>query len=426
MKFEFWTTPGHTHIKAILEDGDSTIGTREEGAGTQIELNQTTLTYDYEVNDIHPDILGLICMVNFYPFIGKSVTFPFPVSERLQAAFSIPWFHLSKRLEFNNIDRKIPKYTGNQIALSFGGGIDSTAVHKMFPEAFVVHEGHIKEGTLVNSSIHQIVNNLGPEKGRIVVSNQRYVSEPGGWHSWPCSTVTSLLLATDMNIGIILIGAPLGATQLWKNGLRYWDRHRSRKWHGFSGSHWQSVFHSIGIPMFSPIMGTTEIQSMRISLPSLKKDQVTYCIANQGVECFRCTKCLRRDIIRAIVEEEYSPNWENYNSIYIHNFLEARPLFMGHIFAYALSHSIVLPDWIESRLSDIVPIKGEWPMKIFEKTFEFCPQPWSEMLRLRVLEYIEPMSEMEVNSLKQYHLTKGKISLITRVRRMIKPDQFIR
>ena len=35
MKFEFWTTPGCTHIKAILEEEDSKI---EEGSGTEIEL----------------------------------------------------------------------------------------------------------------------------------------------------------------------------------------------------------------------------------------------------------------------------------------------------------------------------------------------------------------------------------------------------
>ena len=71
MLFEFWTTPGYSHIKAILEDDEDGSGKREEGAGTLLYLEETTVTFDYEVKSIHPDILGLLCMVIFYPFIGN-------------------------------------------------------------------------------------------------------------------------------------------------------------------------------------------------------------------------------------------------------------------------------------------------------------------------------------------------------------------
>jgi len=425
MLFEYWTTPGRTHIKAILESGDSKFGVRQEGKGTPIELKETTITYDYQVSEIHPDILGLICMVNFYPFIGTTVTFPKPVSSRLKHAFSTPWFKKDKAIFFTNIDDKIPKYSGEKISLSFGGGIDSTAVSIMFPEAYIVHESHLKGGDLITSDIHNYVESLSDENGRVVVTNQRYMSKPGGWHSWPCSTATSLLLATDMQFGIILIGAPIGATMLFENGLRYWDRHRSRKWHGPAGSHWQSTFQTIGIPMFSPIMGVTEIQSMHISLTSMNKNEVSFCIANNGKQCSRCKKCLRRDIIRSIIDTEYSPKWSNYDVASNHDFLEARPLYMGHIFAYALNR-IELPGWITSRLEDISPIESEWPNRIFTPSFDFCPEPWRKVLKTRVMEFIEPMTGKETKSLKQYHLMKGKISPYSRVKLLIKPDQFIR
>ena len=71
MKFEFWTETGYSYIKAILEDGDSRVGKREEGSGTEITLQNETVTFDYEVKNIHPDILGLLCMITFFPFIGN-------------------------------------------------------------------------------------------------------------------------------------------------------------------------------------------------------------------------------------------------------------------------------------------------------------------------------------------------------------------
>jgi len=426
MKFEFWTTPGCTHIKAILEEEDSKIGKREEGEGVEIELKETTLTYDYEVKQIHPDILGLICMANFYPFIGSSVEFPEPVSNRLELAFQTKWFTKDKKIDFRNVDYDIPKYSGNKMVISFGGGIDSSTVRVMFPEAFVVHEAHIRDGERVPCHVHTVVENLGLEKGRVVVTNQRYVSIPGGWHSWPCSTVTSLLMATDNDFGIILVGSTIGGTQLWKNGERFWDRHTSRKWHGFSGSHWQSTFHMIGIPMFSPVMGTSELETMRLALPLLHKGDVVYCMNDKGFACKKCAKCFRRDVIRNLVESEYHPNWVAYDTELIHTFLEKRPLYFGHIFGFSKPRSKALPDWFTERISDIAEIKSEWPIKLYQDVFDFCPESWREKLQERILEHIEPMTKREVIELKTFHQKYGTISIWQRCRKYFFPDRFIR
>ena len=88
MKFEFWTENKHSYIRANFEKDDSYIGNRQEGAGSQIEYTGEVISFDYEDKDIHPDILGLICLLIFYPFVGKQVEFPMPVSSRLKEAFS--------------------------------------------------------------------------------------------------------------------------------------------------------------------------------------------------------------------------------------------------------------------------------------------------------------------------------------------------
>jgi len=183
MKFEFWTTPGHSHLRAIFEENDSLEGKREEGAGTPITLEQKTVTFDYEVDNIHPDLLGLLCLITFFPFIGTEAEFPQPVSPRLYEAFQNKCFTEKKDISFRNISPDVEVYVGHKVALSFGGGIDSSAVREMFPEAFVVHEAHIRDGTVVHSHSHHIVKALEPDGGRLVSSNIRYLSHPGGWHS---------------------------------------------------------------------------------------------------------------------------------------------------------------------------------------------------------------------------------------------------
>ena len=49
MRFEFWTSPGKSHLKAHFEEGDTVHGKRQEGPGTPIEYKGDDIHFDYEV-----------------------------------------------------------------------------------------------------------------------------------------------------------------------------------------------------------------------------------------------------------------------------------------------------------------------------------------------------------------------------------------
>lgn len=332
MRFEFTSNETESVLRAVFEDGDRYEGSRQEGPGQKITYSGEDITFDYPVSSIHPDLLGLLCLIVFYPFIGERAVFPMPVSPRLEQAFQNQNFR--RRFRFDNVDPGIEAYSGSRLALSFGGGIDSSAVRTMFPEAYVVHEAHIKDGRLVPSHAHQIVQDLGPDRGRVVATNQRYVSRPGGWHGWTCAAAAALLMATDNDFGMILMGTILGATLL-ANGSGYWDRFQARERHGFTGNFWQSAFNAVGMPMFSPVCGASEFLTMTLSLDLIKAGRVVYCMEQDGRPCLRCSKCLRRDMIRAIVDPSHRPDWKPYDRAGIHAFLSTRPLYFGHIFSFA-------------------------------------------------------------------------------------------
>jgi hypothetical protein len=406
MRFEFWTTPGQSHLKAILEQEDSIVGKREEGAGTEITLHEDTVTFDYEAKNIHPDILGLLCLVTFFPFVGNEVEFPKPVSSRLYEAFQNKCFTDKKDISFRNISNDVEIYKGEKIALSFGGGIDSSAVRKMFPEAFVIHEAHIKEGLLIDSHSHKVVEALQPNNGRLVKTNIRYLSKPGGWHSWPCSVSTSLIMATDMNFGLILTGSILGSCFV-SNGVKFWDRVRARAWHGPSGNYWQSAFEAIGLTMFSPVTGISEMQTMNLSLSLLNEDQVVYCMEESGSACNKCSKCFRRDIIRTFIDAKHIPNWDEYNNEKIHTFLSKRPLYFGHIFSSATSLKPELfPNWVLEKIEGVPKVKTDWTMRAYTESFLLCPEEWRDYVSNRVSQYIDSMTDSDKLELQEWDQTK--------------------
>lgn len=393
MRFEFTSSSDETVLRAVLEEGDHAEGQRAEGAGTKIVYSGEDIVFDYGVTDIHPDLLGLLCLIIFYPFVGERVVFPVPVSPRLEEAFRNRNF--KRQFSFDNVDPSIEEYSGSSMALAFGGGIDSSAVRAMFPEAYVVHEAHWREGRLVPSDTHPVVRDMGVDHGRLVTTNQRYVSKPGGWHGWTCSLATTLLMATDRDFGIILMGSTLGGTLL-RGGTGYFDRFRARDWHGFTGNFWQSAFNAVGMPVFSPVCGASAFLTMKLSLDLLRAGEVFYCTEQDGGACSQCSKCLRRDIIRAVVDPGHRPQWTEYENQAVLAHLERDPLGHGHIFSFARRRVRGLPKFIKSRLKGLQEIKSDWPMRVHAGTFDFCDDRWRPAIQERVLKHLDPMRPEDV------------------------------
>ena len=402
MRFIFASNRGRQVLRAVFEDGDQYTGHRQEGSGTVITYSGEDITFDYVAQTIHPDILGLLCLIIFYPFIGRRVLFPMPVSPRLKQAFSNQ--HFKRQFRFDNVDPSIKMYTGTKIALSFGGGIDSTAVRAMFPEAFIVHEAHIRRGQPVPSYSHSIVHNLGSDRGRVVTTNQRFVSRPKGWHGWPCALATTLLMATDYDFGIIMTGSVIGSTLL-RSGARYWNRFDATKSHGITGNFWQSAFNIVGMPVFSPVHGASEFLTTDLSLPYIQAGEVISCTERHGGACRLCPKCFRRDIVRAAIDPEYRPHWNSYDHDRICKYLEARPLHMGHLFSFARDRVNKLPPFIVSRLNDLPSIESDWPLRVHPRTFDFCDETWREAIRSRVLGHLTPMEPAHITEMESWDLT---------------------
>ena len=398
MKFSSFIENGKYHIKAEFEEDDSEFGLREEGSGNRIELRHRTLEYSYVPKEVHPDIFALMCILNFYPFVGSRVEFERPVSGYVQKAMNNPVFKQKKSIDVVNVDSDVERYSGSRIATAFGGGIDSTSILNMFPETLIVHEAHTMDGEIIeyggiSKDFHKLVE--GMPNSFLIYSNQRMASFPYGWHTWPASMTTSLLISTDQDVGIILCGAILEGNYLW-SGRKFWDRGSEdiQKRHGITGNYWQSAFTTIGLPLWSPVEGSSEYGTMRLSLDNVKNGSVDY---GTGL-----TKCFRRDILRSVVDKEFQVNWDDYDTADIHNLLETRPLYYGNIFVYA-GRVLEAPAWYCDRISDVQKIHSDWPMKYYPGALDLCPRGWVSKLVPTILDNFELMDKNEVNELRNWN-----------------------
>lgn len=399
MKILHYCLNGFTYLEAIIEADDKRLANRLEGSGTEIHLNTPLVFFDQIFDNVHPDILGAVCLSIFYPFIGSEIEFPYPVSQRLVDSINREIFTKTKKLKVRNVDKSIAKYSGDgSSVIAFGGGVDSSAIRGLFPEAHVVHEASINQGNKVHDKSNGVVNRLG-EAATLVTTNQRYISNPGGWHVWIGSAVTAALVSSMRGASYVLTGTNLGSSFL-QNGKKYFDRHNGRKWHGESGNYWEQIFWDIGLPVFSPISGLSEILNLKASYAALNREDVVYCNKLDGGNCGVCPKCFRR----ACVEDYlgYSKvDYGKFNNPDVLSLLSKRPTYFGHLYAAMLEDGWAPPEWIAEKLKHL-PKGVTFPLKYNPESLDFIPKELKGFVRNRVSNYFEEMSVSEVSDMKAW------------------------
>lgn len=254
--------------------------------GNIISLLCHTLFINHFPSPQHPDLIALICLIIFYPFlkISQQIIFPQPVSRNFEKIMRL--HNLTTQINLNP-DLANFKPTGTKKALSWGGGLDTWAAYKLQPDFYhyLIHEEQ-KESPLPNK------NNYPPVT--IIQSNQRLIAcqENGtgaGWTSWPGVLISSLWLAEDLGINLIALGGNLGSVFL-NNGRRYHPTH-------WKPNRWFKTFEMFGILLYLPLAGLTDLGVLQIVGSDL--DKVKYCWYStpEGENCHQCLKCLRKEIL---------------------------------------------------------------------------------------------------------------------------------
>lgn len=405
MRNDGYIIGGCTFIEAFFEADDVQVANRLEGPGINIENRCRLVYFDKEYRDIHPDLIALACLAIFYPFIGKNVTFPFPVSPRIANSINREIFAKTKSLNIRNIDESLPKYHGEfGSVLAYGGGMDSSAILALFPHSYVVHEASIKNGDVVEDQANNITINLQKMgRGALVYTNSRYISEPGGWHVWIGSIVTALLEAGARQAKYIYAGTILGSAFM-SNGQKYFDRHNSRKWHGESGNYWQQLFWDIGIPLVQPLMGCSEILTMDACLRNLNPDSVHYCTAKNGFACGVCPKCFRRESIKNYLTNE-DIDFEKFNNYHVNAIIDKRPIYFGHIYASIMSDNWQVPKFIGDRF-DFFPSDNSFALKFNPESLDFMPDELKVEIYDTLVSNFKPMTDSELLQMKNWDQSK--------------------
>ena len=408
MKFEYKIIDSFSLFTAIPENEDENNGLRAQGPYTPIKLINNTLKINYvSKKNLHPDIIAAICLTAFYPFIKFSATMPLPVSQVFADNLSLDIlpqhimidgvYKAFKAITITNINKDLKIYYDKKnTVISYGGGMDSTSLALLFPNFPLIHSSNLNVKAENKNIMKNFITKNLQNESYIIESNCTELCKPGGFTTFTNIFLIPLILSEDLNIKNICCGEILGSSCL-SNGKKYFPQFDPKR-----RNRWLKFYEKIGLNIFSPIAGCSELITSNILYKNNLSNDVLYCEANNGSKCYKCSKCLRKLLELNYHGFEYDLN--TFDKTYVTNFLKNRPLYFSHIFIETIKNSLNTPIYMKETINDIINIKTDLFNKIYSKSFIYFPNDIKDEIITELTKYAQIMSKEEEEYLEQWNM----------------------
>ncbi len=327
---------------------------------------------DFELDETHPDLLQLAHYVMVGPW-DKSV------------------------MKTWNPTRK----PGWRPGLAFSGGVDSTAAMSLMPESTVLiyNERTDIKGILNHTNAHRFFNELEKVTGRRVIrvpSNHEKIrmrdeGKMAGFSTDYACAVQVILLADHFQLDSVGTGMPLENSYFF-HGYKYRNFAQSWFW-----KHYSSLFQSIGLPLYQPVAGCSEVVNMKIVNMCGWQGWAQSCLRSSsgGKACGGCWKCFRKNTMLGV---PFTLSNE------IKTFLEKKPLKQAVSTLYSIQRGGVSVDGkviteIFPHIAEFTDIDLEWLERHYAPALKLLPQQYIAYTNERLRRFAQSMSNQEVSEL---------------------------
>ena len=419
MIFTTFVSQSEFIIEAHLENDSEKSGFLNEGSYRPIQLidDCVQLKFDYIPLVQHPDIIALICLCAFYPYIKDNLTFPFPVSENCKNAIcrftdTINDEITRPNISVQNWDKSIIPYKGSDKSIiSFGGGMDSLTLSLLFPDSILVNQLDSLEQ---KKPMVDLFSKLQKTSETAITSfcNIRSINQPYGFSGWTCCYLTPLLVAMDKGANEILTGGILGAVLMFGTGRRFNQQKFDTPYFNTNDDHltkWPQLFNAIGIKAYSPVAGISEMLTSKLIVQEQLEADVLYCQKEEGKPCHKCPKCFRKNLELEFWEyqkdntQRPSKYWEQYNNEVVKRHFHNDYRDLGYIFNL-LSQSLPFqnkPIWFQERVP-YCNANTAWSLRYYSKALELVPKERKVDIEKVLNQHFQKMSLEESLLLEQY------------------------
>ena len=279
---------------------------------------------------------------------------------------------------------KATREQGDNLALSFSCGVDSTAALLTMPEDTILAYHRRDFDSMIDHSnadllISHIEGKLNREVIQVSSDHEKIRTHEdlhAGFSSPYAAGVHLILLADHLNLKGIAFGTPIDNCWLEK-GNKYRDFTNSNHW-----KRWSFRFQRAGLDLLFPINMISEAGALRICQNSELIDKINSCLrGNDSQGCGKCWKCFHKNgpLGREV----------DLHSKEINEFLATRPLKTAMQALWALQNMK-----LEHLVPDLEPLLESdlgWWQKYYSPGFDLLPDYLRNYVHDRIVEELEPM-----------------------------------
>lgn len=392
----------------ILEPEEQDILQPTEKVSLGSRTTEIHLPDQIDPDSIHPDHLALCIMMITHPFVGKSLTFPKPVSKR----FGDQHNQSASRYKIGPVDDSLRPWSPGKNArpgLAFSGGVDSTAALGLMPPntAPIFMDRPLRKKSLYDKDAAfkscQEVKRLGYDM-HIVTCDLEYVRSPVGFPVDVANSVPAVLMAEYLNLDCIGFGTIMEST--YGTGHRLYRDYP----HGHHYTHWGGLFRAAGLPFILPVAGISEVGTSIICNEAPIGFVAQSCMRGTWKKpCLNCWKCFRKQLLdNAILDNQLDSAYldEIFNNKEACRFLSQIPIKHENILTWSThrlnsNHILfsLLKDRVEGNENDLT-----WLGKWYSPSIELIPEKYRSTIREKILKYLPEMDKGDESKLTSWSM----------------------
>ncbi|MBU5675146.1 hypothetical protein KQI88_01785 [Alkaliphilus sp. MSJ-5] len=365
------------------------------------------LPIDWNIDSIHPDVLALVTILIIYPFTGSKIILPIGVSKTFHDKFKECTNKKILPVNHSLQARSIPQ--NGFPALSYSGGVDSTAALVLLPSETklfyldrIIPDG-VSTKTLYKKEAAHFACKILRESGRSVYqieTDLEYIRTRVGFPVDVAAAIPVLLLSDYIGLDSVAFGTPIETAYKISNPV--FEDYAQR----LHFLRWGKLFEIVGVPFNQVVAGISEIATLKIVMDSPYYDIAESCVRGEvGKPCMNCFKCFRKKLIELTIknkdiDDDFLSKLFKIPSAEL--YLSQFPAYFECLFAYIASkykgnHQLMNLLKKKTR-GDILDLS--WFEKWYSPSIELVPPKYQSFVKNQISKYLETMTAFDENNMK--------------------------
>mgnify|MGYP001160551751 CR=1 FL=1 len=364
------------------------------------------LPNDWTVNDVHPDLFALAILGAIYPFCGNKIQLSRGVSQDFHNQVKRVTKKQVLPIDKNLSPRKAPK---NAVpALTFSGGIDSTAAAVLLPDNthLFYFDRIVPKGrkTMLNQEAAYYACDKMAQLGKTVhriKTDMQYLRKPVGFNSYLSDAVPVLLLADYYGFDTVAHGQTIEiGYQIGHLGFK--DCKETEV-----GDPWFKLLNAVDMTYTLPTIGLSEVSTTRIVLQSPYHEFSQACSRGKIKKpCMNCFKCFRKSLLEKVIKNKSIDDRyldQLFNIKDAKRVINTPPIYFASILAYITAHyNGKHPEMIDLKKKTRGNILNvDWMNKWYSKSQEFLAPKYRSYVKQQILKYVKPMTTHDIKTMKK-------------------------